>query len=451
MSYIPTTAAASTTASTFAANPLRWICFAGGSFSPQTQPGTEGADYFYSVGRNFAYWKSKGFQGIRIAFMWKRFQNNLNGELNVAEMARVHQMMRLAQQNGLWVIFDSHDYLRYGIANPGGADYTWGVGGANVSYDSFRDFWRRMAGEFKGHPALWGYELTNEPHGQANDYNMLLAYQAAISGIREAGDTTSKIFLDGDSYATARYWNLQTANTQLLKLVDPAGNDKLVFCAHVYADADGSGAYVNSYTADSTTATTLQDRVATFVTWLGANSWANGSTAPLKGFISEFGVPNDDPLYLPLLYNFITYCEGLGMGWCPFAGGFGYEGNDRFGFEPIRPATPVVDRTLMAPMSRAIGNLPVITLTGPATGARSAASGAFVVRVMGYLAASKAVALTDSNGGGTFNPATLTFAAGYNPATQTATYTPNATATQRLVSATASGAVASNAVAYLVT
>ena len=451
MSYIPVSTASTGTGTTFATNPLRWICFAGGSFSPQTQPGTEGADYFYSTGRNFAYWKSKGFQGVRIAFMWKRFQNTLNGELNVAEMARVHQMMRLAQQNGLWVIFDSHDYLRYGIANPGGADYTWGVGGANVSYDNFRDFWRRMAGEFKGHPALWGYELTNEPHSEASNYNMLLAYQAAISGIREAGDSTSKIFLDGGSYATARYWDLQAENTELLKLVDPAGNDKLVFCAHVYADADGSGAYTNSYTTDSTTPTTLQDRVATFVTWLGAHSWANGSAAPLKGFISEFGVPNDDPLYLPLLYNFITYCEGLNMGWCPFAGGNGYEGAGRFGFEPIRPASPVVDRTLMAPMGRVTGALPVITLTGPSTGAHQTASTAFTLTFMGYLAASKVVTLTDGGGGGTFNPATVTFAAGYNPASQTATYTPNATVTQRMISATAYGTITGNSVPYAVT
>jgi hypothetical protein len=78
---------------------------------------------------------------------------------------------------------------------------------------------------------------------------------------------------------------------------------------------------------------------------------------------------------------------------------------------------------------------------GASGGVVSAASPAFTLTVSGVLAASTVITPSDSGGGGTFTPATVTIAPGTNP-TGTFTYTPSATPGARTISFTNSAALA---------
>src|SRR5207245_895873 len=83
--------------------------------------------------------------------------------------------------------------------------------------------------------------------------------------------------------------------------------------AHAYFDSNASGTYANSYTADGATATTGVDRLKPFASWLAANG--------LRGFIGEFGAPNNDPNWQTVLDNFLGAMAANNIGGTGWGGG----------------------------------------------------------------------------------------------------------------------------------
>lgn len=51
--------------------------------------GRYGYDYIYPNADEFAYYKSKGFNLVRLPVKWERLQNTLNGPLTDSDMTRV--------------------------------------------------------------------------------------------------------------------------------------------------------------------------------------------------------------------------------------------------------------------------------------------------------------------------------------------------------------------------
>jgi endoglucanase len=96
-----------------------------------------------------------------------------------------------------------------------------------------------------------------------------------------------------------------------------------VYEAHQYFD-DGSGRYTQTYDQYGAIPTRGVDQIQPFLTWLKQNN--------ARGFLGEFGVPQDDPRWLAVLDNFLaalvasnvagTYWEYLyrtpqGVNWWP--------------------------------------------------------------------------------------------------------------------------------------
>src|SRR4029079_809119 len=93
-------------------------------------------------------------------------------------------------------------------------------------------------------------------------------------------------------WASAQHWPADNGN---LTINDPANN--LIYEAHLYFDSNGSGTYTKTYDGQGANPRIGVDRLQPFLDWLEAND--------AKGFIGEFGVPANDPKWLPVLNNFM--------------------------------------------------------------------------------------------------------------------------------------------------
>ena len=257
------------------------VNLAGGEFGSKV-PGTYAQDYIYPNPDEFDYYHSKGLNLIRIPFKWERIQRELFGPLHALEMHRLDQVFGYAAERGMKVIPDVHNYGRYN-------DIIIGTG--NVSYAGFKDFWRKLADHWKDEEAIWAYGIMNEPHDM--DGHWPAGAQAAVDGIREV-DMNHYILIPGDGWSGAHSWLNHSAD---LDVEDPA--DRYLFEAHQYFDNDHSGTYNQNFDGEGADLNTGVDRVRDWVDWLQQRG--------KKGFMGEYGVPDNDSRWNMVLENFLNY------------------------------------------------------------------------------------------------------------------------------------------------
>ncbi len=180
---------------------------------------------------------------------------------------------------------------------------------------AFADLWARLANEFHGHAALYGYELMNEPNNLPDGPDgWAYLCQIATNAIRTK-DTAAWVLIPGYGGQGTYGW---PQNNPTLNILDSAG--KLLYAAHVYFD-DGSGRYALPYDASpafprpgvGAYPDIGVERILPFRNWL-ANRNAHG-------IFTEYGIPDDDPRWLQVLDRFLavldadlhiqggTYCE----------------------------------------------------------------------------------------------------------------------------------------------
>lgn len=265
-------------------------------------PGTYNVHYTYPTTTELDYYKARGFVLIRLGFRWERIQHSLHGALNAAELGRLTTFLTEAQRRGMRVILDMHNYGRYRIS---GTDYI--IGSPQVPRSAFQDVWSRIAQAVVGFDCIYGYGIMNEPHDMGG-YTWKDSAQVAINGIR-AHDTKRPIFVSGDGWSSAAFWS--PTNNNLATLTDPGYN--LIYEAHQYFDDNYTGQYDESYDGEGAYPTIAADRLANFVNWCAANN--------KKGFIGELGVPDDDPRWLTVLDNALTYLQSKNMSCTVWAGG----------------------------------------------------------------------------------------------------------------------------------
>ena len=277
----------------------RGVNLSGGEFG-SALPGTHDRDYTYPTGAELDYYKSKGLTLIRLPFRWERLQRGLYAPLDVGELARIDGVVAAASGRGMQVLLDPHNYARYRTAS---GDQL--IGSAAVPNAAFADFWRRVAEHYRYESAIWAYGLMNEPH----DTNGLwaAAAQAGVDGVR-AGDPSKPILVPGDGWSSAGDW---TRNNVNLAINDPAKN--VLYEAHLYFDADNSGSYRGGYDAEGAYPTVGVDRAQNFVGWLRARGG--------RGFLGEYGVPDNDPRWLTVLDNTLSYLDSNGIGGTYWSGG----------------------------------------------------------------------------------------------------------------------------------
>jgi hypothetical protein len=168
-------------------------------------PGTHGGDYVYPDRADFAYLRGRGLNLTRIPFRWERVQPQLNKPLKSAELDRLRSCFDGAGAVGMKVIPSVQNYGAYYF---GEGDYQ-NIGSSELPIGAFKDLWNRLAGMWKDHPAVVGYDIMNEPYGlQGGVPTWEKASRAAVDGIRTR-DATTSIWVSGyhrrDGYAPGLY------------------------------------------------------------------------------------------------------------------------------------------------------------------------------------------------------------------------------------------------------
>lgn len=248
-------------------------------FAGQVLPGVEGTNYFYPTEDYFRRYAAKGIRFIRFPFLWERVQPQLGGELDQAQVALLQRTLDFADKYGIRVILDLHNYARYRGQL---------IGSPQVSYASYADVWKRLALTFQKHPALYGYDVMNEPHDTQGLWPR--AAQTAVDSIRTV-DMRTPIFIAGDSWSSAQRW--PQVNGDLL-IKDPA--DNLIYEAHIYFDEDSSGNYASGMKGVHPMIGV--ERTRPFIEWLKKHN--------LRGFIGEYGIPAH-PQWLEAMDNLLSY------------------------------------------------------------------------------------------------------------------------------------------------
>ena len=137
-----------------------------------------------------------------------------------SRLDNLEDVLRWAGERGMKICVDLH-------VTPGGRDGSREHAMfRNARYaDAFVDTWRRIAARFRGHPALYGYDLVNEPvqHGRAPiDYWTL--QRRAAEAVREIDPATPIIIESND-------WDSPDAYAYL----SPLAMDNVIYQVHVYA------------------------------------------------------------------------------------------------------------------------------------------------------------------------------------------------------------------------
>jgi len=246
-------------------------------------PGTLGTDYIYPADdRRNSYFASRGLRLIRLPISWERLQHQANGPLSQADVDGVRSVLDGAAKTGSKVIIDLHNFGRY-----------YGTPLTVADSAKLANLWQQLAAALRGHPALYGYELMNEPHDMPEGgVGWAAIAQSAADGVRRS-DMSAWILVPGYGWQTATYW---AWNNPTLDVHDSANH--LEYAAHLYFDADYSGQYRKSYDADGAYPGIGVDRVQPFLAWRSARN--------ATGMLTEYGVPSGDTRWLTVLDNFLN-------------------------------------------------------------------------------------------------------------------------------------------------
>jgi aryl-phospho-beta-D-glucosidase BglC (GH1 family) len=233
---------------------------------------------------------------------------NTIGELNALQLIPVVKTLDINFSGALHGITILGAYTGDGIGSP-----TWNnlfpsnmcpIGSPQVPYAAFADLWTKLAGAFKGQPGIYGYDIMNEPHDMGGGNVWPTAAQAAVNAIR-AVDKNTLIIVEGDGYAGSLLWNNLNAN---LNIIDPSNN--LMYEAHCYFDPNG---YVQTYSQIGGYPTMGVDAIQPFLGWLKKNNF--------RGYVGEYGIPNNDAPWLLVLDLFLAAVKGAGLPGTYWAGG----------------------------------------------------------------------------------------------------------------------------------
>jgi endoglucanase len=264
--------------------PLIHLNVAAAGFSPETLPGKEGTNYVFPDSTYLDKWQAGGIEVIRFSIIWERLQPTPKGIFDVPYARGIDKFLTQAAARKMRVIIDIHNYGRY---------YNKIIGSKDVPTPVYADLMKRVAKRWGDHPGMYGYDLMNEPYGEA-DVRWKNTAQAGINAVR-IYDTKHPIYVEGRAWSnTAIFPDL---NADLLTLEDPS--DNLVYSAHLYLDEGSSGQYAAKMTSSNWDTMTGVNRAKPFVEWLIRNN--------KRGQFGEFGVPGNDPKWLAGMDNLLSY------------------------------------------------------------------------------------------------------------------------------------------------
>jgi len=203
---------------------------------------------------------------IRINFLMERLTpNKLDAPLDPLYLGNLTAQVDYITKKGAYAMIQPHNYGRF-------------YGNIINDVAGFKTWWKNLASVYKDNNLVI-FDTNNEYH----DMDQQLVFnlnQAAIDGVRAAGANTQYITPEGNSWTGAWTWVSSGNGASLLKLKDPAGDDKLIYQMHQYLDSDGSGTHEACVSS-----TILRERLTAATQWLKQNK--------KKGFLGEFAAGNN--------------------------------------------------------------------------------------------------------------------------------------------------------------
>ena len=197
----------------------RGINLSGAELNPDRIPGVMGKDYTYPPIQELDYYQRKGFDVVRLPFLWERLQPSLFGKLDEAELSRLKSFVAAAGARNMQVILSPHNFGRYRLS---GKETL--IGTTRVPIEAFDDFWHKVAAEFAGNDAVYALSLMNEPQNCWGLWKRTA--QAGLDAIRRA-DRKRLVLIPGDHWSDASRW--QQYNDNLI-LDDPCS--RIMYEAH---------------------------------------------------------------------------------------------------------------------------------------------------------------------------------------------------------------------------
>lgn len=258
------------------------VNISGGEFGPESLPGVMDKDYIYpQKSTEYQYFKNKNITLIRLPIRWERVQREAFGPLHTDDIDEIKKVFVTASQNNMKVILDLHNFGRY-----------YGKALSSQEANQLADVWSKLAITFKDDPALYGYELMNEPHdlpGGSKTWAGIV--QHVTDKIRQV-DGQTLIIIPGYNWQASRGFSENNPHFPIQDL----GNN-LVYSAHTYFDSNTSGRYTKSFDEDKRETNVGLEYSKDFREWLKINN--------VKGVFTEFGVPGNDPRWLSAMDLFL--------------------------------------------------------------------------------------------------------------------------------------------------
>lgn len=283
---------------------LAGVNLASAEFGEQNLPGVYNKDYVYPGTADVDIYAKLHMNVIRLPFRWERLQQTLGAELDPVELGRLKTIVQYANDLGISVILDPHNYGRYTVGT------TAGIIGTDVEIAAFADFWSRLAAIYAANPKVI-FGLMNEPHDMPSTESWLSAANAAIAAIRTAG-AQNLVLVPGNGWTGAHSWANSyygTPNSNVMQgVVDPSNN--FAFELHQYLDSDSSGTK-----APCVSETIGVERVQQVTEWLRTNHF--------RGFLGEFNGGANDVCYRAIdgLVSYLGQNADVWTGWAVWAGG----------------------------------------------------------------------------------------------------------------------------------
>lgn len=139
---------------------------------------------------SFDYLRSRGYDVVRLGLRWERMQPKLGGPISDREWQRYRATLRAADEAGLKVIADLHNYAWYYGPGPG---KKWKLGTSQLSQARFVDFWEKFSRQIRqdgtSDQAVIAYDVMNEPANAQLAPNLWETLsRAVVNSIRESGD-----------------------------------------------------------------------------------------------------------------------------------------------------------------------------------------------------------------------------------------------------------------------
>eukprot|EP01113_Clastostelium_recurvatum_P023837 TRINITY_DN2843_c0_g1_i2.p1 TRINITY_DN2843_c0_g1~~TRINITY_DN2843_c0_g1_i2.p1 ORF type:complete len:675 (-),score=123.93 TRINITY_DN2843_c0_g1_i2:7-2031(-) len=186
-----------------------------GMMSPQSFKDSD-MQVLGSWGANLIRWQmegSGGTQATNITQYWAWIQS---------ELAMLDQVLPSCHKYGIMVVVDLHQ-------TPGGLDTTFGslFLKTQTYQDVFTQVWTEIAKRYLGNPAVYGYDLANEPHLNEPGDPGVLTWQGIA---QKAADTIRTI----DPYRTIIVESLNWDNPDAFTTLVPLTGVHIVYQVHMY-------------------------------------------------------------------------------------------------------------------------------------------------------------------------------------------------------------------------